>query len=93
MVPLESTYFLPITHDPRSLPEGHLLYSLASCHSVTLLNGHPIGDLMDLKMLESTGWVSAGALCGSMRVPLYYCHVELWDLQPNEQSRWRPLSP
>lgn len=60
VVPLERTYFLPITHDPRSLPEGHLLYSLASCHSVTLLNGHPIGDLMDLKMLESTGWVSAG---------------------------------
>lgn len=57
VVPLEDTYFLPITHDPRSLPDGHLLYSLASCHSITLLNGNPIGDLMDLKMLESTGWV------------------------------------
>nr|DBA15686.1 TPA: hypothetical protein GDO54_003159 [Pyxicephalus adspersus] len=57
VVPLENANFLPITHDPRSVPDGHLLYSLASCHSVTLLNGHPIGDLMDLKMLESTGWV------------------------------------
>ncbi|KAM5126354.1 polyamine-transporting ATPase 13A2, partial [Mantella aurantiaca] len=56
VVPLENTNFLPITHDPHSLPEGHLLYSLTSCHSITLLSGHPIGDLMDLKMLESTGW-------------------------------------
>ncbi|KAM3921896.1 polyamine-transporting ATPase 13A2 isoform 2-T2 [Leptodactylus fuscus] len=57
VVPLENFSFLPIIHDPRSLPDGHMLYSLAACHSVTLLNGHPIGDLMDLKMVESTGWV------------------------------------
>ncbi|XP_040278846.1 polyamine-transporting ATPase 13A2 isoform X1 [Bufo bufo] len=57
VIPLENFSFLPIIHEPRSLPEGHLLYSLAACHSVTLLNGHPIGDLMDLKMLESTSWI------------------------------------
>ncbi|XP_063798171.1 LOW QUALITY PROTEIN: polyamine-transporting ATPase 13A2 [Pseudophryne corroboree] len=57
VVPLESASFLPITHDPRSLPDGHLLNTLAACHSVTLLNGQYIGDLMDLKMVESTGWV------------------------------------
>lgn len=57
VVPLESFSFLPIIHDPRSLPDGHLLYSLATCHSVTILNGHPIGDQMDLKMVESTGWI------------------------------------
>ncbi|XP_066462433.1 polyamine-transporting ATPase 13A2 isoform X2 [Eleutherodactylus coqui] len=57
VVPLDSFSFLPIVHDPRSLPDGHFLYSLVACHSVTLLNGHPIGDLMDLKMVESTGWI------------------------------------
>ncbi|XP_075046542.1 polyamine-transporting ATPase 13A2 isoform X2 [Mixophyes fleayi] len=57
VVPLENSNFLPITHDPRSLPDGHLLYSLAACHSITLLNGQSIGDLMDLKMVESTGWL------------------------------------
>ncbi|XP_072011383.1 polyamine-transporting ATPase 13A2 isoform X2 [Engystomops pustulosus] len=57
IIPLEHFNFLPIIHDPRSLPDGHLLYSLASCHSVTLLDGRPIGDLMDLKMMESTGWI------------------------------------
>ncbi|CAJ0968731.1 unnamed protein product [Ranitomeya imitator] len=56
VVPLENISFLPIVHDARSLPDGHLLYSLASCHAVTLLGGQPIGDLMDLKMVESTGW-------------------------------------
>ncbi|XP_069805161.1 polyamine-transporting ATPase 13A2 isoform X2 [Dendropsophus ebraccatus] len=57
VVPLEGFNFLPIVHDARSLPDGHLLYALAACHSITLLNGHPIGDQMDLKMVESTGWI------------------------------------
>ncbi|KAM4703534.1 LOW QUALITY PROTEIN: polyamine-transporting ATPase 13A2 [Rhinophrynus dorsalis] len=56
VVPLDNFNFLPITHDPRCLPDGPFLYSLASCHSVTLLKGHPIGDLMDLKMIESS-WI------------------------------------
>ncbi|XP_068097680.1 polyamine-transporting ATPase 13A2 isoform X2 [Hyperolius riggenbachi] len=57
VVPLQNGNFLPISHEPRTLPDGHLLYSLASCHSVTLLHERAIGDLMDLKMVESTGWV------------------------------------
>ncbi|KAG8430963.1 hypothetical protein GDO86_019649, partial [Hymenochirus boettgeri] len=56
VIPLEKSNFLPITHDPRHLPDGPLLHSLASCHAITLLNGHPIGDLLDVKMMESTGW-------------------------------------
>ncbi|XP_075462086.1 polyamine-transporting ATPase 13A2 isoform X2 [Ascaphus truei] len=56
VVPLDNTNFLPITHEPRCLPDGSLLYCLAACHSVSLLKGKPIGDLMDLKMIESTGW-------------------------------------
>uniref|UniRef100_A0A8C5MMX3 ATPase cation transporting 13A2 n=1 Tax=Leptobrachium leishanense TaxID=445787 RepID=A0A8C5MMX3_9ANUR len=58
VVPLDNFNFLPIVHDVRYLLDGPLLYSLASCHSVMLLDGSPIGDLMDLKMLDSTGWVS-----------------------------------
>ncbi|KAM9299549.1 polyamine-transporting ATPase 13A2 [Gastrophryne carolinensis] len=57
VVPLEGANFLPIVHNPRSLPDGDLLHCLASCHSIALLNGKPIGDQMDLKMLEATGWV------------------------------------
>ncbi|KAM9116106.1 polyamine-transporting ATPase 13A2 isoform 1-T1 [Pangshura tecta] len=57
VVPVENNCFLPITHEPRCLADGPLLYSLATCHSVSLLREQPIGDPMDLKMMESTGWI------------------------------------
>ncbi|XP_040444906.1 polyamine-transporting ATPase 13A2 isoform X2 [Falco naumanni] len=56
VVPLESNHFMPIVHEPRCLPAGPLLYSLAACHTVSLLRAQPIGDPVDLKMVESTGW-------------------------------------
>ncbi|KFZ47551.1 putative cation-transporting ATPase 13A2, partial [Antrostomus carolinensis] len=57
VVPLENNYFMPIIHEPRCLPAGSLLYALATCHTVSLLRAQPIGDPVDLKMVESTGWV------------------------------------
>lgn len=57
MVPLENNHFMPIIHEPRRLPAGPLLYSLVACHSVSLLRAQPVGDPVDLKMVESTGWV------------------------------------
>ncbi|NXW49499.1 AT132 ATPase, partial [Nyctiprogne leucopyga] len=56
VVPLENNYFMPIIHEPRCLPAGPLLYALATCHTVSLLRAQPIGDPVDLKMMESTGW-------------------------------------
>uniref|UniRef100_A0A8C8RTU3 ATPase cation transporting 13A2 n=1 Tax=Pelusios castaneus TaxID=367368 RepID=A0A8C8RTU3_9SAUR len=56
VVPLENNCFLPIIHEPRCLSDGPLLYLLATCHGVSLLREQPIGDPMDLKMMESTGW-------------------------------------
>ncbi|XP_064894191.1 polyamine-transporting ATPase 13A2 isoform X4 [Columba livia] len=56
VVPLENNHFMPIVHEPRCLPAGPLLYSLAACHTITLLRAQPIGDPVDLKMVESTGW-------------------------------------
>ncbi|NWI66644.1 AT132 ATPase, partial [Todus mexicanus] len=56
VVPLENNHFMPIVHEPRCLPAGPLLYSLATCHTVSLLRAQPIGDPVDLKMMESTGW-------------------------------------
>ncbi|NWQ70020.1 AT132 ATPase, partial [Neopipo cinnamomea] len=56
VVPLENNQFLPIVHEPRCLPAGPLLYALATCHSVSLLRAQLVGDPVDLKMLESTGW-------------------------------------
>ncbi|XP_075028668.1 polyamine-transporting ATPase 13A2 isoform X3 [Calonectris borealis] len=56
VVPLENNHFMPIVHEPRCLPAGPLLYSLAACHTVSLLRAQPVGDPVDLKMVESTGW-------------------------------------
>ncbi|NXT48174.1 AT132 ATPase, partial [Pluvianellus socialis] len=56
VVPLENHRFMPIVHEPRCLPASPLLYSLAACHTVTLLRAQPVGDPVDLKMVESTGW-------------------------------------
>ncbi|NXE99856.1 AT132 ATPase, partial [Menura novaehollandiae] len=57
VVPLEKQRFLPVVHEPRSLPGGPLLHALATCHTVSPLRGQLLGDPMDLKMLESTGWM------------------------------------
>ncbi|KAI6073846.1 putative cation-transporting ATPase 13A2 [Aix galericulata] len=56
VVPLENHRFMPIAYEPRQLPAGPLLYALAACHTVSLLRAQPIGDPVDLKMMESTGW-------------------------------------
>ncbi|XP_063897760.1 polyamine-transporting ATPase 13A3 [Helicoverpa armigera] len=44
--------------DPRQLNELHpLKMGMATCHSLTLLDGELAGDPLDLKMFESTGWL------------------------------------
>ncbi|KAM8862971.1 polyamine-transporting ATPase 13A2 [Spinachia spinachia] len=48
--------FSELVPDPRLLAPGPLLSGLACCHTVTLLQGQPIGDPLELKMVESTGW-------------------------------------
>ncbi|KAE8215245.1 hypothetical protein CF327_g1466 [Tilletia walkeri] len=39
--------------DVRKLP---LLYALATCHSLKIVDGEVIGDPLDIKMFEFTGW-------------------------------------
>ncbi|CAL4067513.1 unnamed protein product, partial [Meganyctiphanes norvegica] len=43
--------------DAKTLPNGNFLYAMASCHSITIINLQLVGDPLDLKMFESTGWV------------------------------------
>lgn len=49
--------FDELVPDPRLLSPGPMLFALASCHSVALLRDQPIGDPLELKMIDSTGWV------------------------------------
>ncbi|XP_030590233.1 polyamine-transporting ATPase 13A2 isoform X1 [Archocentrus centrarchus] len=48
--------FSELVSEPRHLPPGPLQSGLACCHTVTLLQGQPLGDPLELKMVESTGW-------------------------------------
>lgn len=51
------TGFSEMVPEPRLLPHGHMLSSLACCHTVTLFQGQHLGDPLELKMVESSGWV------------------------------------
>uniref|UniRef100_A0A669CQH3 ATPase cation transporting 13A2 n=1 Tax=Oreochromis niloticus TaxID=8128 RepID=A0A669CQH3_ORENI len=48
--------FSELVPEPRLLPPGHLKSGLACCHTVALLHGQLLGDPLELKMVESTGW-------------------------------------
>ncbi|KAI3357136.1 hypothetical protein L3Q82_015599, partial [Scortum barcoo] len=48
--------FSELVPEPRLLSPGPMLSGLACCHTVTLLQGQPLGDPLELKMVESTGW-------------------------------------
>ncbi|XP_011495006.1 PREDICTED: probable cation-transporting ATPase 13A3 [Ceratosolen solmsi marchali] len=47
---------LPIK-DISSLALNEILIGMVTCHSITIIDGQLIGDPLDLKMFESTGWV------------------------------------
>jgi cation-transporting ATPase 13A3/4/5 len=40
------------------LEKGHFMDAMATCHSLTLIEGHLSGDPLDLIMFESIDWVS-----------------------------------
>jgi magnesium-transporting ATPase (P-type) len=42
-----------IENDPKTL----FLEALATCHSITYVNNELIGDPLDVKMFQATGWI------------------------------------
>ena len=47
----------PISDVSRLNYKDKLVSCLASCHSLTFINGQMIGDPLDIKMFEATKWV------------------------------------
>uniref|UniRef100_A0A8C9VTD2 ATPase cation transporting 13A2 n=1 Tax=Scleropages formosus TaxID=113540 RepID=A0A8C9VTD2_SCLFO len=94
--------FAELVPDPRLLPPGPLLSALASCHSVALLEGQLLGDPLELKMIESTGWVRVSSGCpgnsfGNVRV-LAVMRPPASELQPagivgNPPGEWLQRFP
>ncbi|KAL1021114.1 hypothetical protein UPYG_G00009000 [Umbra pygmaea] len=56
VVEVSGAVFSELVPDLRLLPKGPMLSALACCHSVALLGGQALGDPLELKMIESTGW-------------------------------------
>ncbi|XP_032597910.1 polyamine-transporting ATPase 13A2 isoform X2 [Drosophila grimshawi] len=58
VVPKSSTnqFQIPLK-DVKRLPCEHFLFGMVTCHSITVMNGVKMGDPLDLKMFESTGWL------------------------------------
>ncbi|XP_032308045.1 polyamine-transporting ATPase 13A3 isoform X2 [Drosophila ananassae] len=57
VVPKSSTnqFQIPL-RDVLRLPYDHFLFGMVTCHSITILNGIMMGDPLDLKIFQSTGW-------------------------------------
>lgn len=58
VVPKSSTnqFQIPLK-DVKRLPYDHFLFGMVTCHSITVMNGMMMGDPLDLKMFDSTGWI------------------------------------
>ena len=57
VLPVSSRQFAKGVKDLTGLPSGPLMTCLASCHSLTLIDGNIIGDPLDQKMFAATGWL------------------------------------
>jgi P-type E1-E2 ATPase len=57
--PVYNNKFGELLTDPSQLPlSSPFLYGMATCHSLTHINEELTGDPLDLKMFQSTNWVS-----------------------------------
>ena len=56
VVPVSETGKEPVRR-PNELGITPLTTAMASCHSLTLVNGQLVGDSVDLNIFKSTGWV------------------------------------
>ncbi|XP_053516145.1 polyamine-transporting ATPase 13A2 isoform X6 [Artibeus jamaicensis] len=94
VVPLQGQAFLPLVPEPRRLPMGPLLRALATCHTLSWLQDTPVGDPMDLKMVESTGWVLEEGLAADVALGTQVLAVMRPPVQePQRQGLEEPLVP
>ncbi|XP_066578488.1 polyamine-transporting ATPase 13A3 isoform X3 [Amia ocellicauda] len=56
---IQDNRFCPPEHQvaAESLERSHFLVAMATCHSLTRIEGRLSGDPLDVKMFEATGWV------------------------------------
>lgn len=57
VLPAEDAKFTEVVKKVHTLPKGAFLIGMATCHSLTIIEGQLSGDPLDLKMFEATNWV------------------------------------
>ncbi|XP_055864481.1 polyamine-transporting ATPase 13A3-like [Biomphalaria glabrata] len=57
VVEVKNSKFSPILRDTTHLHNGDLLFGMACCHSLTIIDNEIIGDPMDLIMFNATNWI------------------------------------
>lgn len=57
VLPADEKGFGPVVGQIDTLPVGSFLIGMATCHSLTIIDGQLSGDPLDLKMFESTTWL------------------------------------
>lgn len=56
VVPVNSGRFEPAIQDLKRVSHGHFLYAMATCHSLTIIDGVLSGDPLELVMINSVEW-------------------------------------
>ncbi|KAL4221380.1 hypothetical protein ACF0H5_019638 [Mactra antiquata] len=56
VVPVSNAHFDNEIHNINLVPVGNFLVGMATCHSLTIIDGKLSGDPLELIMFESTGW-------------------------------------
>jgi cation-transporting ATPase 13A3/4/5 len=60
----DSKFHVEPVRDPAVLPvESPIIAAMATCHSLTLIDGELTGDPLDFKMFEATQWVTENVKC------------------------------
>ncbi|XP_006819618.1 polyamine-transporting ATPase 13A3-like [Saccoglossus kowalevskii] len=57
VVQLQQDHLLKAVQNVDELPRGPFLAGMATCHSLTMIDGNLTGDPLDLKMFEATNWL------------------------------------
>ncbi|ESP04540.1 hypothetical protein LOTGIDRAFT_135940 [Lottia gigantea] len=56
VVPVSKKRFEPEIRNMNDLSKGGLLYAMATCHSLTIIDGELMGDPLDLIMFDAINW-------------------------------------
>lgn len=63
---IDVVHDLPVPNARRDQDKASFLHALATCHSLKMVDGEPIGDPLDVKMFEFTKWtLEEGQVAGT----------------------------